>query len=89
MPYEIKELAGAPYIPSNGTEGDIFRHNYCERCAWWVPEFGCPIELSTYRYEPDDPGYPSQWTHTPEGEPTCLVFTTEIYSTMGERRVAQ
>jgi hypothetical protein len=42
MPYAIKEMAGKPYVPSNGSEGRAFMARFCEHCIRDT-EQSCPI----------------------------------------------
>ena len=81
MPYKIKELAGKPYQPSNGTEGMMFEAEFCDICL--VDEkyrqtldgtYGCRILDFAMMREPTDKDYPNQWTHDKEGKPICTGF---------------
>jgi|HubBroStandDraft_1064217.scaffolds.fasta_scaffold195405_3 hypothetical protein len=70
-----------PYRPSNGTEGEIFRCQFCNHCqrdeAFQAdPENadGCEILAATFRYAVTDPDYPKEWTHDAGGRPTCTAF---------------
>ena len=56
------------YRPSNGTEGDIFRANWCERCKrdqlyqqTGLGEHGCQILAATFMLDVTDPDYPKEW----------------------------
>jgi len=81
MPYKIKECAGRPYRPSNGSEGLDFMYHFCENCKrdqkyqeTQDGADGCPIILASMCYEIEDPEYPKEWTHDNEGIPTCTAF---------------
>lgn len=74
MPYRIKECAGEPYRPSNGTEGEIFMSQYCERCTKEAGKRECGLIVRSLSFDVDDPEYPKEWTHDSEGRPTCTAF---------------
>lgn len=80
MPYEIPACAGKPYRPSNGSEGDMFRHAFCDRCIHerdYDPESGaggCEILGRSLFHDIGDPEYPGEWTHDDKGRPTCTAF---------------
>ena len=81
------QLAGKPYRPSNGTEGDMFMAEWCEHCehdSRWRddPESaGCPILCDTMIYHTRDPEYPKEWIYDQEGRPSCTAFTQVVGST--------
>ena len=80
MPF--KSTPGKAYCPSNGTEGMMFMETYCFRCqrdaAFQADQGeGCPIISRTMLYSIGDPEYPVEWTHGPDGMPTCTVFEVE------------
>jgi hypothetical protein len=62
-----------PFRPANGTEGQIFLENWCERCSKdnFPEEPVCPIIIKTMAYEIDDPEYPKEWQLTEDGVPFC------------------
>ena len=66
----------APYRPSNGTEGELFRAYFCSQCKHRDDDVagGCEIALRAYAYDIDDPSYPAQWIHGPDGQPMCTEF---------------
>ena len=79
MPYKIESLAGQPYRPSNGTEGEMFMSQFCYRCKHdnytdETPNSGCKLILLSMCNYTDEPNYPAAWTHDEEGEPTCTEF---------------
>ena len=49
-----------PYRPSNGTEGDIFRADWCEKCTKDV-DGDCRIIALSMAYDVDEPEYPKEW----------------------------
>lgn len=75
-----------PYRPSNGTEGDVFRADWCDKCERdrenrETGAGGCPIIVYTMAYELTDPKYPKEWrrradaTEYPGAE--CTAFVPE------------
>jgi hypothetical protein len=79
MPIKIKSLAGKSYRPSNGTEGDIFRARFCDRCTKdnftdENPSGGCEILMNCLCYGIDDEEYPEEWVYNSEGSPVCTAF---------------
>ena len=82
MPITIPEAAGDPYRPSNGTEGELFKIQFCERCRLNTFDHdtgqgGCEIELHTMCFDVDDPAYPKEWKFDESGRPTCTAFESE------------
>lgn len=73
MPFERLSMAGQPYRPSNGTEGDIFMARYCQRCRRHAHD--CDILLAAYAYDSDDPAYPREWKYNNVGVPMCSAFS--------------
>jgi hypothetical protein len=77
----LKSVAGQPYRPSNGTEGEIFQESWCYRCKrdqafQEDPDNndGCPILGDTMMYDVKDPKYPKEWVRDAEGHPKCTAF---------------
>lgn len=70
----MSELAGKPYRPSNGTEGDMFFCKYCELCTKNKDHEGCKIQLMTMAFDIDEPDYPKQWVHDKDGYAVCTAF---------------
>lgn len=68
------------YRPPSEVESRYFSDRWCSRCIHDRPfrtdveHSGCPILLATFRYQVDDPEYPSQWTCNDAGEPICTAF---------------
>ena len=65
---------GHLYTPSNGSEGDYFMAEWCERCAKdgyteEHPEKGCPIIVESMRDM-----NPPQWRINDDGWPMCSEF---------------
>lgn len=64
-----------PYRPSNGTEGDIFRAQFCDRCT--RQDEPCEILGRTLWLLEDDPNYPTEWVCDVgpwPGNPRCTAF---------------
>lgn len=67
-----------PYRPSNGTEGDIFMAEWCEKCALAGYEGeGCMIQLRALAFGTHAPEYPAEWNYTNAGTPQCTAFRAE------------
>lgn len=67
--------AGKPYRPSNGTEGDMFEGQFCNRCHRDQDENDpCEIRLLTHGLRTDEAGYPTEWIYDRNGRPTCTAF---------------
>lgn len=63
------------FRPSNGTGGDIFRHNWCDRCEKDRYESKpCGIFSRTLVYDITDKQYPKQWIYDDDGVPMCTAF---------------
>lgn len=81
-----------PYRPSNGTEGEIFRANWCDLCERDRYERKpCRILTLTMAYDVDDIGYPKQWLQTAdvdwlEREPRCTSFRPIVTKTRPRSR---
>lgn len=80
MPTKIKESAGRPYRPSNGTEGMIFLSQFCHQCAHEKyhhtlddGDKACEIYTSTLVYDLGDSEYPSEWVYDSLGNPRCTA----------------
>jgi hypothetical protein len=73
-----KDLAGGPYRPANGTEGQLFMERYCYQCRkddGGRPDGdSCEILCNALAFDPDDPEYPAEWQYTDRGQPTCTAF---------------
>lgn len=75
----LAALGLKPYEPSNGTEGDGFRAEWCERCArdnWneGTLRGGCAILGASMIFSAGQQGYPKQWVYGSDGEPRCTAF---------------
>lgn len=73
------------WVPSNGTEGEIFQDEWCARCQRdaafrAAPDSGqgCEILASTmWTTGIGDPDYPDEWTNR-DGEPKCTAFELDL-----------
>lgn len=70
-----------PYRPSNGTEGDWFEAQWCNRCdlqgndaqGW------CSIHTHVLALSIDDKGYPAEWISDADGQhPRCTAFMSLV-----------
>ena len=63
-----------PYMPSNGTDGEIFMEGNCFKCKkYW----GCTILSNSFRVIYDNNGKmktPKQWVTLEDGNDVCLSF---------------
>ena len=55
------------YRPSNGSEGECFESQFCERCEKDRHD-DCPIHNEVFY------AHVSQWIYDEDGEPTCTEF---------------
>jgi hypothetical protein len=67
------------YRPANGTEGEMFKARFCDRCErdreWRERERNpCEILTTTLCLMPEDEGYPTEWRYDDEGDPVCTAF---------------
>jgi hypothetical protein len=73
----MRGTPGELFRPANGTMGDIFTSQFCDRCTkdLHAPEGGgCPILLRSLVYMPDEEEYPREWRYDSEGHPECTAF---------------
>jgi hypothetical protein len=74
-----------PYRPSNGTEGEGFEGQWCEKCTRDAgfrenPDSadGCPILANVMIFNVDEAGYPKEWIQDDDGgNPRCTAFAPE------------
>jgi hypothetical protein len=80
-----RKIKTEPYRPSNGTEGDMFMANWCERCTKdrarrrSVDHAGCRILSYMMAFHIEDPEFPKQIVRTAdvpyiESDPRCTAF---------------
>ena len=78
----VPKLPGEPWRPSNGTDGDIFHEDWCQRCAKdkhmsegipfdQVAESDLCSILAT-SFLPDEPL--PEWRRLPDGRTICTAF---------------
>ena len=67
---------GSPFMPANGTEGEVFYEMHCAHCTreaafreFGDPADGCRIMSNSMAGEK-----PKEWVYH-KGSPTCLAFT--------------
>src|SRR3990167_10118962 len=67
------------YRPSCGTEGMNFMEVFCCKCAKDDGQgYGCNIAGRTFKYEINDPQYPSEWIYDENKKPTCTAFIRDF-----------
>lgn len=68
------------YRPSNGTEGECFQGQWCERCTKDDAdnEVYCDILTRTAAFGIEDPEYPKEWTYGDDGQPICTAFDGKV-----------
>lgn len=72
-------MATTRYCPSNGTEGEIFMSEFCERCRRWPddPEAPdqCQIAGAALAFNINDPEFPAEWVSDDGGlTGRCTAF---------------
>lgn len=67
----MKPHAGEKFKPSNGTEGELFMTEYCDKCQRCGT---CELIGDTMIYDIDDERFPHQWQYGSNGQPTCTDF---------------
>lgn len=71
-----------PYRPANGTEGDEFISQWCDRCVRGKTGDPCAILGDTLFLDADDPDYPREWIEDDDG-PRCTAFAASQDETTG------
>lgn len=61
---------GAPYRPSNGTEGEVFYERWCAGCALFE-EGDCDIYLGSLLLGIGHEDYPPELVYDERGQPSC------------------
>jgi hypothetical protein len=93
----LTERTNWNYQPSNGTGGDIFYGEWCERCIReravrddydkaMANDLGCEIFARSMAFNIGDPQYPSEWTYKPDGVPKCTAFELDVGEPKQEAR---
>lgn len=78
--YQFPEREGKYFMPSNGTEGDVFTQAFCMNCINCDPnpdgKKQCDIWARSMLHwmEPNHPEYPKEWVFNPEGWPVCTSW---------------
>ena len=80
----LQARAGKKYRPSNGTEGNIFQHNWCQDCKHDAafradPDRGegCVIIAKALTFDIEDAEYPNEWQYGDDGQPRCTAFEAD------------
>jgi hypothetical protein len=61
------------FHPATIDDREIFKAQWCNRCAKETAQAPCPILSLAMWFSPSDPGYPPQWT-IEHGAPRCSAF---------------
>jgi hypothetical protein len=73
----MKENAGKPYRPANGTEGMMFEDAWCDGCAKrlddWELGGGCSILDASMLFDAEEEGYPKELRIGTNGQPECTA----------------
>jgi|DEB0MinimDraft_10_1074344.scaffolds.fasta_scaffold127077_3 hypothetical protein len=67
MPVRYPDAAGKPYMPSNGTEGEMFMSQWCSTC---VKQDTCMRVLHAMAGD-----QPRDWRFDDNGEPECRAHS--------------
>lgn len=80
----VTEPSDKPHLkfrPSNGTAGDAFEVDYCNRCQKMdrktgdpLVDLGCKIHALVMAFDVNDLRYPYEWIYGIDGKPTCTAF---------------
>lgn len=74
--------------PSNGSQGDSFMANFCEKCRNDTPDHPCRILTATMAFNINDPEYPKEWCYV-DDRPTCTAFVDKSIPIVRRRRDAE
>ncbi len=69
------------YRPSNGSEGEWFMSQWCDRCVKDTPSRPCRILGRTMVFDTRDKEYPHEWVHDAgqwPGNPRCTAFSDHV-----------
>ena len=95
---EKTERTNWNFRPSNGTNGETFQSDWCDRCLLERPARedyeetlrnggGCAILLRTMAFDIGDENYPTEWTYDRKtGEPKCTAFIRDVGQAVVEPR---
>jgi|HubBroStandDraft_4_1064222.scaffolds.fasta_scaffold223250_2 hypothetical protein len=75
--------------PSNGTCGEIFRFDWCDKCSRESAVTQCKILTQTLIYDIDDEDYPKEWIADDDGwsNPRCTAFKARAGAAHRPRRI--
>jgi hypothetical protein len=81
-----KQIAGKPFMPHNGTEGELFMEQYCFKCAHdpfsKSDDFDAPSCGLIMQSLGDQ--QPEEWRYDDEGYPICYKFRHESLGDLPE-----
>ena len=66
MPVRYPNAAGKPYMPSNGTEGEMFMDQWCHGCIKFK---SCTILTNSFAGQQS-----KAWRFDDSGDPECTSF---------------
>ncbi len=74
--YCFVDIAGKPFRPSNGTEGEVFEKYFCHKCSKEDEELEiwCDIHNRALFHDRKESQYPKEWIFDSEGWPICTAF---------------
>lgn len=67
--YQLRKLAGKPYLPAQGSEGAVFEGAFCEKCIHY-DSGQCPVLMSGFV----DNKAPEEWVRDQDGYPVCTEW---------------
>lgn len=79
-----KDLAGKPYMPSNGTEGMMFCDEFCDQCIHQHPDPGKSPQCDDILLQSLIGKQPKEWVYDSEGRPTCTAFKKWDWGSEGD-----
>lgn len=74
MPYRFPQLAGKPFMPSNGTDGMIFCSEFCDNCIHQHPDADNERQCTDILLKSLIGEQPKEWIYDKLGQPTCTAF---------------
>ncbi len=78
-----------PWIPSNGTGGEMFRLDWCDKCSRETTIRECGILTRTLIYKPGERDYPKEWVADDDGwsNPRCTAFKARTRNGLRSKRI--
>lgn len=74
MPYHFPDMAGEPFMPSNGTAGTIFCGKFCDNCIHQHPSPDSDHQCNDILLLSLIGEQPKEWVYDSTGRPTCTAF---------------